>query len=274
MATINMHYDIKKDSFSMIERALFEHLTPKRQKISLASEMHLQEIRESLSRTFREPAILRSFEFPWNIASFFAIDLGIVQDLSDDAREVLQEERYDIPVIGGCSRDYKVSIHGKELNVGDYPLTFRLDADSSGHADNLVLVEDWKRAFERYGKDGMLDRIIEIGRKCGDSLDEHTQCLASMPRTEGDFTERQEYLRNQLYATMIKFYINMIRFYEDFFGRALRSKGYQPIKVECIGPMDTDFDVPLEIVSLANQQIPIEQILTSWRDLRSNDARY
>ncbi len=266
MATLKVHYNIEDGSFPGIIGRIIQHLTPAEGRRAPITEAVLEETVKEMKNLQENPNSLKGIYIPWDSAHHYAVELGIFPDLSSKARDILREERYSIPVLPGSRTDYRVLFFGKNVNCGDYPLTIRLDADSRGHSDGLELTQSWKKVFEEGGKQDMLDGIIDAGRKHGADSPEYSDILAGMPTTDRGFDERESNLRNRIASVMFKFYAGMMRFYEDFFGQPLRKEGFSPIKVECLGPVSADLDIPLEVFSeiTKHPQVPLKDILDKW----------
>jgi hypothetical protein len=239
VARLELTYDIPEGTFPNLASRIIKHLTPKEEKVSPATEIELKSVREVLSKPIEPWKFIDIRYLPWSHGGFYAKDLGFFSPKERDDIFDFQNERYFVPVYPSCLTSYDISFWGKNINnVGDYPMQVRMDGDFRGHTAGLDMLLSWHRCFQEHGRDGMVDKLIGVGKAHAGELPDYDAMLAGMPKTEEDFQQQIQEQRLKITASMLEWSVNMARFYWDFFGKPIQEAGYFPTNVRAQGPYD------------------------------------
>ena len=126
------------------------------------------------------------------------------------------------------------------------PLAIKTIGDLGYNDSELHMLEGWHAFFKENGRDAMVNKIIEIGRRMEGASPYHDAILSGLPKSDKEFKERIEFARNRLVLELLEYSFGMTRFFWDFFGEPICARGYNPDSLT--------FDVPGHLTILFNRE--------------------
>lgn len=243
MTRLELHFDIPDNkTFEKAREAVVKHLTPKKERVSLATLIDLERSRQQLEKSLGSGEYEYRLQMDRSHATYFANDL----DLPGSVEEV-DMERYWAPLGSGTPLQ-TVEIFGKQVGgIGDYPLTIRVTDDATGIGDRLYLLKSWRDRFVETGGN--------IGRDIKETIDgakgvapEFDALLAGLPRTEEGFNLLIADEENRVNTEVAVAAVSLVRFTDDFFGRPLRGIGLKPRAAEVKGPSGFEMLIDPEVI--------------------------
>lgn len=222
---MEFHYNIPKGSLDSIINTIALHWTP-------ALSAPEGRIAESILRGPREKLLeekpgLKFVKIGWSNASLAGVGIGAYpcDNFTKEEHAELTAIRYAPPA--KTVNDYLITIYGSQAaGMGDYPLTLGIRGnDSRAYEGNADL-----RAFAEKAK--------EIGFKDAEAWMYELQDMG-MHNKKFEPPISEEILRDKIrheetvsYNSLFFAEIKKVRFYWDFFGKAIQMQGYMPEKVE------------------------------------------
>lgn len=221
---IEFHYNIPDRSLDSIINSIALHWCP----VLSTPE---GKIAESILRGPREALLeekqgLISVRIGWYNASLAGVGIGAYpcNEFTKEEHSELTALRYAPP--SKSVNDYYITIYGRQAaGMGDYPLTLCIkDNDSHAYDGNAQL-----REFAGMAKDMGFKEATEWVYELQDMGLQ--QKKFEPPITEEILKKKMSQDEAVSYDSLLISEIQMIRFYWDFFGTAIKNAGYMPEKV-------------------------------------------
>jgi hypothetical protein len=244
MAKVYFHYrDLKGHSLDEIRMVLIDHLTPpENKKLSLVGICDLPKLTDSIGNISKDHG---RFYFPYTHAKYLGKDLGWFSGEESDALQ----SRYWVPSPMGGTFHHEINVYGKIFGDREgYPLSISIksDDDGLGKAEELVLLEGWRKKLVEVGGDKKIfaEAVMDIYRNAQGASPEHEIMMQRFPNTVEGFDKKIKEVREGLWAEMFAGSVNLLRFGYDFFGKPLESMDIHPDNLRLTG--QGNYDVMLE----------------------------
>ncbi|MFH1065320.1 MAG: hypothetical protein V1734_02330 [Nanoarchaeota archaeon] len=221
---IEFHYNIPERSLDSVINSIALHWRPvlstPEGKIA---ESILKKQREAL---LDETRSVKTVKMDWYNATLAGVGIGAYpcNEFTREEHSELTELRYAPP--SKTVTDYYIMIYGRQAaGIGDYPLTLGIkDNDSRVYGGNAEL-----RTFAGMAKDMGFKEATEWLYELQDKGLYRNKF--EPPITEDILNKKMKQDEYLTYDSLFFAEIQMVRFYWDFFGLAMKNAGYMPEKV-------------------------------------------
>lgn len=221
---IEFHYNIPEGSLDSIINTIALHWTP----VLSTPEGRIAEsiLRKPREMLLEERQGLKFVKMGWSNASLAGAGIGAYpcDNLTKEEHSELTAIRYAPPA--QKVNYYLISIYGSQAaGMGDYPLTMGIkDNDSMAYEGDALL-----RKFAGMAKEMGFKEATEWLYELQD-MGMH-DCKFEPPISEDALNIRMKQDERITYDCALIGEIQTIRFYWDFFGKAIQMQGYMPEKV-------------------------------------------
>ncbi len=234
MVAIKVHYNIPEGAYDSVRQAIANHMIPIPGNEDVMGIVDLENMRKGILSKPKWGALTVRSAFIWRHANDIVQDMGLFTDVDTG---LLHSERYKLPI---------------SFDGDDY---YRLEVYRTGCGEQKQLTF-WLKCFMGCGGDTSLNTLMRLRKdlregKDDDAIRDLAETIVKTrsfpPREREDLESITPILREVEREIEIRMAqelgrgfvstIRALRYFNDFLGVAVRSVGYEPVKVEvpCVG---------------------------------------